>query len=244
MSKHHRVLGVSPDATPEEIRSAYIKLSKKHHPDVGGNEEKFKEINSAYNSIKNSQTGGESYNGQVGPEFENMIRAFRHFSDLHMNRGYRTHLGLTPEQFYNGIKISTNFGDIDIPAGYIPGEALSFFFPEKSLNLEIFLELIPEKNPRWGFNGRNLHHLLDICSIDAILGTDKTFKLLSGKTLKIKIPPGSDNGAILKLSGQGVQARSNRPAGDLLIQINLVTPVIDDKESLEYLRKVQRRTNT
>lgn len=42
------VLGVSKEATQKEIRKAYIQLSKEHHPDKGGNEEKFKEINAAH----------------------------------------------------------------------------------------------------------------------------------------------------------------------------------------------------
>lgn len=49
----HRILNVNPGCTPEEARAAYIRLAKIHHPDRGGNPEKFQEIQAAYEIVKN-----------------------------------------------------------------------------------------------------------------------------------------------------------------------------------------------
>ena len=45
---YYKTLGVSKDASEAEIKKAFRKLAQKHHPDAGGDEEKFKEINEAY----------------------------------------------------------------------------------------------------------------------------------------------------------------------------------------------------
>lgn len=46
------VLGVSHGASKGEIRKAWAKLAKRHHPDVGGDAEMLKRINAAYNQLK------------------------------------------------------------------------------------------------------------------------------------------------------------------------------------------------
>ncbi len=48
LNEWHRILQVPPDSSHEIIRSAYRKLILKHHPDKGGSDEKFKDIQSAY----------------------------------------------------------------------------------------------------------------------------------------------------------------------------------------------------
>lgn len=45
---HYLVLGLQPDATPAQIKAAYRKLSKKHHPDAGGDREQWDKISQAY----------------------------------------------------------------------------------------------------------------------------------------------------------------------------------------------------
>jgi molecular chaperone DnaJ len=48
---YYKVLGVSDSATEKEIKAAYRKLSKKHHPDSGGDEEQFKEVSTAWDVL-------------------------------------------------------------------------------------------------------------------------------------------------------------------------------------------------
>jgi len=52
---YYQILGVSRNASSEEIKKAYYKLAHKHHPDKGGDENKFKEINEAYQILSDKE---------------------------------------------------------------------------------------------------------------------------------------------------------------------------------------------
>lgn len=52
---YYESLGVNKDATPEQIKQAFYRLAKQHHPDRGGDAEKFKEINEAYQVLSDQQ---------------------------------------------------------------------------------------------------------------------------------------------------------------------------------------------
>lgn len=90
---HYETLGVSETATPDEIKKAYRKLAMQHHPDKGGDTNKFQEIQTAYNILSNEQSRAQydlersgrshtrfSFNGQefngVPPEMEDILRNF------------------------------------------------------------------------------------------------------------------------------------------------------------------------
>lgn len=81
---YYDVLGVSPTADSNEIKKAYRKLASKHHPDKGGNEDDFKEIQKAYEVLSDrekrhsyDQFGTENFatgRGTGGPSVEEAIR--------------------------------------------------------------------------------------------------------------------------------------------------------------------------
>lgn len=52
---YYRILGVAKNASGEEIKRAYRRLAQQHHPDKGGSQDKFKEINEAYQVLSDSQ---------------------------------------------------------------------------------------------------------------------------------------------------------------------------------------------
>ena len=52
---YYSTLGVTKNASQDDIRKAYKKMSMQHHPDRGGNEEQFKKINEAYSTLKDPQ---------------------------------------------------------------------------------------------------------------------------------------------------------------------------------------------
>lgn len=70
---YYDILGVSRNATQEEIKKAFRKQARKHHPDAGGSEERFKEINEAYEVLSDPEKRkqydqfGQYFGGNVPP---------------------------------------------------------------------------------------------------------------------------------------------------------------------------------
>lgn len=82
MSKdYYKILGLGKSASPDEIKKAYRRLAQEHHPDKGGNQEKFKEINEAYQVLSDPQK--RSQYDQFGADFEQARGGgFRDFSSF------------------------------------------------------------------------------------------------------------------------------------------------------------------
>ena len=66
MNDHYSTLGVSPQATPEEIKKAYRSLANKHHPDKGGDQAVFKDVSVAYDTLSDQNKRAEYDQQRMG----------------------------------------------------------------------------------------------------------------------------------------------------------------------------------
>lgn len=131
MSDFYKTLGISEQATEDDIKKAYRKLAKEHHPDKGGDTKTFQTITEAYNTLKDPKSRQEyDLQRKFGPQYHfNTGNPFHQnpfddiFSTVFNNGGYRTYdnrhkyphnqdiqiqLNLTLEEIYHGTKINRN----------------------------------------------------------------------------------------------------------------------------------------
>ncbi len=79
---HYEVLGLLPDASVHEIKAAYRKLSKIHHPDKGGDKEDFSKIYEAYLTLQNANRRNEYDNSLKRTTMDSFVEAKNQWQEL------------------------------------------------------------------------------------------------------------------------------------------------------------------
>lgn len=210
---YYKTLGVTREATAEEIKKAFRKQARKYHPDVSREsdaESHMKEVNEAYTVLSDPERRA-AYD-QVG-------------------RGYQPGQDFRPPPDWDtGFEFSTQ--------GFPPDEAAEFsdFFSQ------LFGRMGRARGGFHGYGGAGgaYHHargddhhakvMLDL--EDSFLGAIRQISLrvpkldpqgrvtLETRTLNVKIPPGVREGQVIRLAGQGAPGVGGGPAGDLLLEVH------------------------
>jgi DnaJ-class molecular chaperone len=201
----YKILGVAPTATDEEIKKAYRKLAKQHHPDVNPGkadaERKFKEISAAYRLIENEEAREKYRQGQFADSSQEQSARpgpFYRETQSTESRYSQAHDDDFQDIFSSFFGGRGKAGTMDIP-----GEDYSF-------TLEIDLQ-------------------------DAVQGVEKKISLKPGKPILVKIPPGVDTGTKLKLKGQGGPGIGKGTPGDAYVEIKLRPSNIFRREGANLL---------
>jgi len=234
----YQILGLNKDASQDEIKKAFRKKAIQHHPDKGGDEEKFKEINWA-NSILSDSQKKEQYDnlGHVGKgqEFEgfNMNDIFSHFENMF---GFRRN-----RQGYNNqnkgtnlrIKIKVNLKEVlegtqrkikinrHVKCDSCSGRGGTGEIT--CLNCKGSGQLTNSQRTAFGMfqqtiicyicngSGKIIQNKCHNCSGEGIIPKQEY--------LGIEIPKGVEEGMQLNMPGYGNCGKNNGPNGDLLILI-------------------------
>lgn len=88
----YQILGISRNSSEDDIKRAYKRLAREHHPDKGGSNEKFQEINRAYETLTNPQN--DNIHGQNEEEF--IFHMFNQFRNVNVNSNKKL-----PNTYYN-----------------------------------------------------------------------------------------------------------------------------------------------
>ena len=211
---YYETLGVARDATPEAIKKAYRALARKHHPDVNPGdktaEKKFKQVQQAYDILSDPEKRS-LYDRYGNAAFEGMAAA-----------GPRTSASEWTARFgepgYETIDFSEFFGPHGQAGGGPGGEG----------GAGIFEDLLGRMRSSRGARqrgGRSVEAHLTIPFLTAVRGGETTINVQRGddktENLVVKIPPGVDTGAKLRLKGQGEPGPKGGQRGDMTIVITV-----------------------
>ncbi len=218
---YYQILGVSRTATQDEIKKAYRKLALEYHPDRNKSkeaEEKFKEINKAYEVLSDPQKR-QIYDQYGSAAFEQGASSGGPFGGF---GGFRQHTGRYGPFTYT---YSTNSADFDFGGFSDPFEIFEQFFGGAS---------------PFGRRERRPVYSLTLSFMEAVKGAQKEVTI-NGKRQKIKIPPGVDDGTRIRFGDFDIifdvaaDPRFERQGSDVISEKEITFPqaVLGDQVDVE-----------
>lgn len=208
MRNPYEVLGVKRDASAAEIKSAYRKLAKKHHPDQNKDEpkakERFAEVNTAYEVVGDKAKRGQFDRGEIDSDGKPRFQGFEGMRQQPGGgfggggRSYRwSSSGGPGDSQFNTDDILS-----EILGGGRGGRARS--------------------RTRQASRGEDLSVTAAITLEQLSHGEKARVDLPTGKTYEVAVPPGTKSGHIIRLKGMGRPGSMGGNAGDVLITIEFV----------------------
>ncbi|MCW5746466.1 MAG: J domain-containing protein [Alphaproteobacteria bacterium] len=195
MQDPYSALGVAKTASAEDIRKAYRRLAKKHHPDLNPGdkaaEAKFKEISAAYELLSDADKRRRFDAGEIDATGQEMPP-----------RGYwREHAGGPGGDRYYRAGTSEDFADMG----------------------GIFADMFGRRGFSRGFGGGggSLSFTLSVPFLIAARGGRQRVGLPDGRSLEIDIPEGAVDRQTLRLKGQGLPDPDGGPPGDAYVELHI-----------------------
>jgi curved DNA-binding protein len=213
---YYGILDVSKDASEKDIKHAYRKLARKYHPDMNPDdkaaEERFKEINEAYEVLSDPEK--RKLYDQFGGEWSKWQQA-----------------GGRPDDFWQtwntGGQPSTGYPG----GGFAGGDLFSDFFQQLFGGLGGYGDMFStgSRGARSASRrGRHYEHPVKITLHEAYQGTTRLLQI-GNQRFEVTIPPGADTGTRIRMSGIGEAGVAGGPSGDLFLVIEVESDAVYER---------------
>jgi curved DNA-binding protein len=203
---YYKVLDVNKNASQEEIKKAYRKQARKHHPDINPNDKeaqkKFQQINEA-NEVLSDPEKRKKYD-QYGKDWQHA----EHFERAKQNQGGRQSYG--GQSYSGGNPFSGGNGEADF------SDFFESMFGASGRS---------SSQQHTKFRGQDYNAEINLSLQDAYITHQQTLSV-NGKNIRITIPAGIENGQTIKIAGHGGAGVNGGPNGDLYITFLIAN---DDK---------------
>lgn len=251
---YYKILGVNKEVDVDEMKAAFRSLSKQHHPDVGGDEEKFKEINEAYSVLSNPQKRQEYDNPGLSGGLDGFSFGFNPF-EFFGGRNRRPDPNAPRRggniEFIKEIPLYIFIlgGNVEVRLSYddfckkCAGKGA--IKTEKCSNcggsgMVIGVQTaqgmhIQTSRPCLTCHGKGQ---ISIEDCEVCTGTGKT--KIEDKRIDIFVPFGIRDGHVLVKRGEGRSGFNGGPPGDLVVKLSMKLPIKDEltEEQIKVLEEL------
>ncbi|NPA46371.1 MAG: J domain-containing protein [Chlorobi bacterium] len=203
---YYKILGVSKDATQDQIKKAYRKLARKYHPDRNKGdkaaEEKFKEINEAYEVLGNEENRRK---------YDEVGMYWRQYDEYKKAQEQAKQAGFGGFGGFGGpgggsYHFEGDLGDLEDIFNMFGG-GFGGFTGQRTRYTNM-----PRK-------GRDYRAEMTLSFDEVVNGATRIIDL-GHKKIRVRIKPGAYDGQVIKIPGKGAPGINGGPAGDLYITIH------------------------
>ena len=242
---YYQTLGVSKSASDKELKQAYRKLARKHHPDVNPGdksaEAKFKEINEAYEVLGDPEKRRK---------YDELGANWRMYEQAQQQGGGWP--GGSPFGGGGGGAWTINMGG-GPSGGYrtMSEEEMHEIFGDEDPFSDFFKTFFggggPQREAQRGRararsqKGRDIEHDVELTLEEAYHGATRRVSIKQGghaRSVDVRIPPGVKDGSRVRAAGEGESGANGGPSGDLYLRVKLKPHAVFERDGNDLRAKV------